>query len=293
MAKKIDLHIHSICSDGRMTPLEIFEEANRRGMGLISITDHDSIECQEEAIALSDEYDIFYIQGLELSISFSHPGYRDSKPISLDFLAYGYKISYQPLVRKLTELRDHRTKRAKQILEKINLELLKKGIPSFTHKDMIAIQDSVDGAFGRPHIANYLVKKGIVASRQEAFDEYLVKCNVPKLPLSLSEASELVKGADGKLMLAHPNHPRGTSLIKFTKDLTEQQKIIEEEILPYIDGVECWHSEHDKKTIESYLKFTKRLGLMTSGGSDCHQNPILIGKVEIPPVVAEQFGIDL
>lgn len=290
---KIDLHIHSTCSDGRMSPLEIFKEASKRDMSLISITDHDSIDCQREAILLADEFNILYIQGLELSVTFSHKEYRDSKPISLDFLAYGYNIDYQPLIKKLTELREHRAKRAKEILERINHEFNKKGIPPFTQRDIEVIQDSVEGAFGRPHIANYLVKKGIVTSRQEAFDNYLVRCNVPKLPLSLSEASELIKGAGGKLMLAHPNHPRGTSLIKFTKDLKRQQKIIENEMLPFIDGIECWHSEHDKNTINSYIQFAKRLKLMTSGGSDCHQNPVLIGSVNIPSLVAEQFGIDL
>ena len=69
-----------------------------------------------------------------------------------------------------------------------------------------------------------MVKKGVVNARQEAFDSYLVKCNVPKMPLSLEEASTLIKEAGGKLFMAHPNHPRGTSLIKFTRDLTLQQK---------------------------------------------------------------------
>ena len=140
---KIDLHIHSTCSDGRMTALEIFKEASKRDMDLISITDHDSIDCQREAILLADEFDILYIQGLELSVTFSHKECRDLKPISLNFLAYGYNIDYQPLVKKLKELREHRTKRATEILEKINHEFNKKGIPAFTQRDIDVIQDSV------------------------------------------------------------------------------------------------------------------------------------------------------
>ena len=86
---KIDLHIHSKnCSDGRMILEEIFEEASRRNVDLISITDHDSIDCQEPAKILADQYGIRYLYGLELNVSFSHPEYRNSKPISLDFLAY-------------------------------------------------------------------------------------------------------------------------------------------------------------------------------------------------------------
>ena len=290
---KIDLHIHSNCSDGKMSLKEIFKEAHNRGIEVVSITDHDSIDCQAEAIALAEEYKIHYLTGLELSVSFSHPKFRDSKPISLDFLAYDYDTEYAPLVSKLNELREYRVKRAEQILEKINVELAKEELPAFTHKDLDAIQDSVDGAFGRPHIANYLIKKGLVADKQEAFDKYLVKCNVPKMPLSLYEASELIKGAGGKLLLAHPNHPRGTSLIKFTDDLNEQQAIIEESMLDYIDGVECWHSEHDELTRESYCKFAKKLGIICSGGTDCHQQPVIMGTLNIPGYIADQFNIDL
>ncbi|MCD6569464.1 MAG: PHP domain-containing protein [Deltaproteobacteria bacterium] len=288
---KIDLHIHSKDgSDGKMSLEQIFEEASRRGIDLISITDHDSIHCQEFAKRLADRYGICYIYGVELNVTLTHPAYNDSKPISLDFLAYQYDIHYQPLVQKLIKLREFRKVRAEKILENINKELIKEGLKGFTHKDIEEIQSTVDGSFGRPHIANYMVKKGIVASKQKAFDKYLVKCNVPKMPLSLAEASELVHGAGGKLILAHPNDPNGTSLISFTRDLHEQFKIIKETMLPYIDGIECWHSRHDKNTTESYLAFAKKMGLMVTGGSDCHQQPILMGTVDAPDWVAEQFG---
>ena len=270
---------------------DIFKEACNRNIEMLSITDHDSIDCQAEAMALAEEYKILYISGLELSVLFKHPKHRDLKPISLDFLAYDYDIGYAPLVSKLNELRKHRVKRAGQILEKINMELSREDIPSFTNKDLEAIQDSVDGAFGRPHIAEYLIKKGLAADKQDAFDKYLVRCNVPKMPLSLNEASDLIKRAGGKLLLAHPNHPRGTSLIKFTDNLDEQQQIIEESMLDFIDGIECWHSEQDESTSESYLAFAERLGLMVSGGTDCHQQPVIMGTLDIPGYIAEQFNI--
>jgi predicted metal-dependent phosphoesterase TrpH len=290
---KIDLHIHSKnCSDGRMTLEEIFEAASRRHVDLISITDHDSIDCQEPAKILADRYDIRYVYGLELNVNFSHPEYKNSKPISLDFLAYQYDIHHPPLVEKLSELRAYRRKRAGQILDKINQELLKENLEEFTDRDLEEIQNGVDGAFGRPHIANYMVRKGIVANKQEAFNKYLVKCNVPKMPLSLPEASSLVKGAGGNLILAHPNDPNGTSLVSFTASLDAQQKIIRELMLPYIDGVECWHPRHDQETINAYLAFAKSEGLMVTGGSDCHQQPLVLGTVSVPTYVAEQFDLD-
>jgi predicted metal-dependent phosphoesterase TrpH len=288
---KIDLHIHSRCSDGRLTPNAIFKQAVKKGLSLISITDHDSIDCQVDAGIMAKRYGINYLYGLELNVSFSPPGYKDLKPISLDFLAYQYDIHSKPLVVKLDELREYRKKRAEKILDNINRELDKQRLKEFTHNDLEKIEKSVHGAFGRPHIADYMVHKGIVSSRKEAFSRYLVKCNVPKMPLTLTEASRLVRGAGGKLFLAHPNHPRGTSLIKISADLREQQKIIKQDMIPYIDGVECWHSAHDQKSTASYIKFAQETGLMVTGGSDCHQQPLLIGTVDVPDYVAKQFNI--
>jgi len=291
---KIDLHIHSKdCSDGKMSLPEIFQEAHRRAVEVISITDHDSIDCQESAEALASRFGIHYISGVELNIAFSHPQYRESKPVSLDMLGYQYDIHNPALTEKLQELRDYRRKRAEQILEKINLELAKNHIELFTQKDLEAIEETVDGSFGRPHIANYMVEKGIVRDRQAAFDHYLVKCNVPKMPVSLQEASELIRGAGGKLVFAHPNNPKGTSLVTLTKSIKEQHRIIKEKMLPYLDGIECWHSIHDRVTNSAYLNFAKQEGLMVTGGSDCHQQPVIIGTVHVPPFVAEQFGIHL
>ena len=289
----IDLHIHSNSSDGKMTIEEIFQEASRRGIRAISITDHDSIDCQEYAAPLAEKYRIKYIHGLELNVSFVHQDYNNSKAVPLDFLAYQYDILYQPLINKLKDLRDFRKKRAEIILEKINIEFRRENIPEFTSADMKEIEGSVDGSFGRPHIADYMVRKGIVSSRQRAFDRYLVKCNVPKMPLSLEEASELVKGAGGKLVLAHPNNPKGTSLIGLSHDINVQQKIIKESMIKYIDGLECWHPSHDKKTIDSYLYFAKNEKILVTGGSDCHQQPVIMGAMNVPIYVVKQFGINI
>lgn len=286
---KIDLHIHSSCSDGRMTVEQVFKEACSQGIRAISITDHDSIECQNRSALLAQEYKMRYIHGLELSITYSHPEYTNSKSISLDFLAYQYDIDNPALVKRLEQLRMHRKKRAEQILEKINIELSSEGKDIFTVTDIENIENSVDGAFGRPHIADYMVKKKVVNNRQEAFDRYLVRCNVPKMPLTLQEASDLVKGAGGKLFFAHPNHPRGTSLVKLTKDIKAQHRIIENGILPFIDGIECWHSAHDNETIKAYTEFSREHNLLMSGGSDCHQQPVIMGTVDVPEFVLKQF----
>ena len=110
------------------------------------------------------------------------------------------------------------------------------------------------------------------------------------MPLPLPEASRLVREAGGKLILAHPNDLHGTSLVALTSSLEEQQRIIRDSMLPYIDGIECWHSRHDPDTIAAYLEFAGKEKLMVTGGSDCHQQPLLMGTVNVPTYVAEQFG---
>jgi predicted metal-dependent phosphoesterase TrpH len=289
---KIDLHIHSKNgSDGKWDLKEIFAEAAKRDISFLSITDHDSLQGQGEAIRLAKKYGMKYITGIEMNITLTHPVYTRGKATSLDFLGYGFNIANEPLNQKLKTLRDYREKRAEQILENINREFRKEGIPGLTHEDMKAIQESVDGSFGRPHIANYLIKKGIVTSKQEAFDRYLVRCDVPKMPLSLEEASMLVRGAGGKLVLAHPNDTNGTSLAVLAKSPAEQQEIIREVMIPLIDGIECWHTTHDTLTSSSYLEFVLDQGLIATGGSDCHQQPVIMGGVAVPDCVAGQFGV--
>jgi predicted metal-dependent phosphoesterase TrpH len=289
----IDLHIHSkSCSDGNLTVEEIFREAKNRGIGLMSITDHDSIGCQEKATALARQNGIGYVAGVELNVIFSHPRYHKGKPVPLDFLGYQFDTKNRQLRDKLQQMAKYREERAAMILDKINAEFEKEEIEKLTKNDMEKIQDSADGVLGRPHIADYLVGKGIVKTKQEAFDKYLVKCDVPKYPLYIEEASRLVKNAGGIIVLAHPNDPHGTSLATLTRSLSEQTEIIEESFLRYVDGVECWHPRNGLQTTKHYVEFARKNGLIMTGGSDCHQKPILMGTVKIPEYVAEQFSFE-
>jgi predicted metal-dependent phosphoesterase TrpH len=285
---KIDLHIHTKTgSDGNLSIEDVFQEAKNRNIDLISITDHDSVDCQKRAISLARKHGMSYITGIELNVTFHYP--EGNKDVSLDFLGYEYDIGNQELKSKLRLIQKHRERRACQILQNLNIEFDKEGIERFTEEDLKKIEDSVDGVFGRPHIANYLIEKGIVKDKQEAFDKYLVRCDVPKYPLSLTEASKLIRNAGGILVHAHPNDPNGTSLVSITHDLEEQTKVIEKYMLQYIDGVECWHPRHNEKTTAHYVEFARKHKMVMTGGSDCHQKPLLIGTLNIPNWVAEQF----
>ncbi len=286
---KIDLHVHSKSSDGAFTVAQIVEEANRRKIQFLSITDHDSIGCQPVAADLVTKAGIRYVTGVELNVTFSHPKYKEGKSISLDFLGYQFDPENQQLRTKLDQMVKYREERAAKILNNLNNEFEKEDVPKLTKTDFDTIQASIDGTLGRPHIADYLVKKGIFKSRQEAFDKYLVKCDVPKYPLLLDEAARLIHDAGGKLALAHPNDPHGTSLAVLTKSLSEQTMIVQDSMLTFIDGIECWHSRNDAETTAHYIKFAEENNLLKTGGSDCHQKPILMGTVNIPAYVAKQF----
>jgi len=288
----IDLHIHSkSCSDGNLTVEELANEAKVRNIGLMSITDHDSVSCQEKALDLTRKNGIRYISGVELNVTFSHPKFQEGKSISLDFLGYQYDVKDKHLKDKLEQTAKYRKERAAKILDNLNAEFEKEGIEKLTQNDFEELQASVDGVIGRPHIADYLVRKRIVRTRQEAFDKYLVKFDVPKYPLYIEEASRLVRNAGGKLVFAHPNDPHGTSLVTLTKSLPEQTDIIEDSIIRHINGIECWHPRNDALTTNHYIKFAKKHGLIMTGGSDCHQKPILMGTVKIPDYVADQFRL--
>src|SRR5208283_3250823 len=202
-----DLHIHSNASDGRLSVQEIFKEAKNRNINFMAITDHDSIGCQTQAVSTAKKELIRYITGVELNVIFTHPKYHEGKAVSLDFLGYQFDANNKAFESKLETMAKYREERAAKILDNLNTEFKKEHIEALTKDDLRQIEESVDGVLGRPHIADYLVKKNIVKTRQEAFDKYLVKFDVPKYPLYLEEASKLVRDAGGKLVLAHPNDP--------------------------------------------------------------------------------------
>jgi predicted metal-dependent phosphoesterase TrpH len=99
----------------------------------------------------------------------------------------------------------------------------------------------------------------------------------------------LIHQAGGVIVLAHGNDPGGTSLVTITTDLKHQTRIIAENMLEYINGLEVWHPRHDDATVAAYLGLTRQHQLICTGGSDCHQKPIIMGSVNVPQEVARQF----
>lgn len=163
------------------------------------------------------------------------------------------------------------------------------GLTPLSETELVELRRRVGGSLGRPHLADLLVQKGYVRDRKEAFLRYLENLNLPKYPISLEECSCLIRKAGGKVILAHPGDPRGTSLRKFYSDPNQMVLHIQRHMLPYLDGIECWHSRHDKATSHILYNYTKDKKLLATGGSDCHQNPVIMGTVQIPSEALRNF----
>ncbi|RMF54319.1 PHP domain-containing protein [Candidatus Woesearchaeota archaeon] len=253
-----DLQIHSTASDGSLTPFQLVKKAKELGLKAISITDHDTIAGLDEAIQAGKEFGVEIIPGVELSVKFH------GKEIHL--LGYMFDKDNAFLRKKLGEFQKKRVGRIKRIVEKVNSYLVKEGKPTLDFNEMIK---GVSGSAARPHLARYMVKKGLVKDWDEAFDKYLVRFNSPKYNLSVEEAVELMAKSGGKLFIAHPGSAR-KSLTEITPDLNAQKKLIRELAGLGIKGIECYYPDHDEKAKSFYLSTAKELGLLTSGGSDWH-----------------------
>ncbi len=315
---KIDLHIHSNNSDGEFSVKEIINEASLRGIGILSITDHDNIDGQLEAKRLTKDEGIRYTNGVELNVIFSDTDITQGKDISLDLLGYDFDTQDKKFQQTLKKIRDFRLKRIEKIFKNINAEFKKESINKLEPDDLKGFIKSVDGTIGRPHLAQFLITKGKVNSIQEAFDKYLIKCDEPKYRFLIEEAAETIRNIGGNAVLAHPNDWHGTSLTKLSenryKELTNspiknkegytdaylkwldsdvnlswQKELIENKLIDYLDGIECWHSRHGPYTSKFFYKFTKQQGLLATGGSDCHQHPIMMGNIAIPKEILTRF----
>jgi len=189
----IDLHLHTLASDGRLTPTELIQLVAKQGLKTISITDHDSTEGLAEAYEAAKEFpDLRIIPGIEMSADL--PG--NEVHVLGYFLDY-HDVEFQA---SLTEFRRGRVDRAQIMVEK--LEALGKPV------DWERVQHFAgDGSVGRPHIALAMVEAGYFKEPKEAFEEYLGNDGLayydrPKLnPI---ESVEMITRVGGVPVLAHP-----------------------------------------------------------------------------------------
>jgi predicted metal-dependent phosphoesterase TrpH len=252
MKKCVDLHLHSLYSDGLHPPSELVRMAAEKGLQAIAIADHDSVEGIDEAMAAGERLGVEVIPAVELSVSFR--GYRDVHLL-------GYLIDHHdPLfAARLEEFRIRRDDRGRAILERINARL------SWEKKGSIAYEEVLEvagGAVGRPHIARVLMGKGLARSIEYAFEKYLEPCNVPKFQIHIADAIVEVKRIGGVSVLAHPP--------SISKNLVTLKNIIHNLSEMGLDGLELFSNMCYKEDIIYFNNLATQLGLLVTGGSDYH-----------------------
>jgi len=246
----IDLHTHSVRSDGTNTVTENVALARERGLAGIAVTDHDTTAGLEEADAAAAGTDLRIVPGIEFSAE--HDG------ASLHVLAYWIDPSDPELVAELRRLTDTRFRRGELMVEK--LQSLGYEI-SFERVREIAGDDLV----ARPHIAQAMVEAGIVSTEKDAFDRFISDggpAYVPKHALAPMDALALIRGAGGVCVLAHPAMWKGNGAVP--------DELIEAMAAGGMGGLEVDHPDHDPEQRAHYRALAERLDLVATGASDCH-----------------------
>lgn len=245
----IDLHTHSIFSDGTLSPSDLAVRARLRRVEVLSLTDHDTTEGLPEFLEACSREKIRGITGVELSAE---------APYTLHILGYNIGLASEELEGKLCYIRRKRTERNRQMCQK----LTDLGIP--VSMDEVS-RESGGEVVARPHFARVLVRKGLVPDIRTAFRDYLgdgAPGVVPKVRLSAQECIEAISSAGGVAVLAHP----------VQTGLDEER--LEELLLQLkgggLWGLECFSSHHDSQTIFRCLKMASRLDLQPTAGSDFH-----------------------
>jgi predicted metal-dependent phosphoesterase TrpH len=250
---KIDLHTHSTYSDGTDKPSELINKALAAGITIIGLTDHDSISGWQEATN-SLRPGISLVPGAEISC-------QTSDGISVHILGLLFDSGNSELMNALEKTRENRHGRMEKIIARIN----EAGI-DITMNDVLA-QLSDGATLGRPHLADALVKKGVVASRDEAFTQMLhnnSKYYVSHYSPTPEAAIALIKSAGGVSVIAHPmaSHRGRTISLETFGSLIDSG----------LDGIEVDHRDHSPDEKKQLIALANGSNLVMTGASDYHGN---------------------
>ncbi|HEY2802978.1 MAG TPA: PHP domain-containing protein [Actinomycetota bacterium] len=270
---RIDLHVHTNRSDGTFTPTEAVKLAAERGLDGIALTDHDTTEGLAEGRAAADEAGIELLSGVEFSAEYEKQ--------SIHVLGYFMDLDDAAFQEELTRLRDDRFRRGEMIVEK--LQELGYDI-SFDRVREIA----EGGNIVRPHIAQAMVEAGIVPTEKDAFTEEFIadggRAGVNKHALDPVDAVDLIVGAHGVCVLAHPG--------MWGDQTSVPDELIEAMASRGMGGLETDHTDHTPEQREKYRAIAERLGVVPTGGSDCHgtrYDPIRMGSFTTDPARVEEL----
>jgi len=268
IAYPIDLHTHSLRSDGALSPADLIRRAADRGVSVLSLSDHDTLAGVAEAVAAGDALGVRVIPASELN--------TESEWGDAHVLGYFIDPADEPLEARLRWLRESRGRRIELMVEKLNQ------LGYSVSLDRV-LEIAQGGALGRPHLAEALLEKGYVRSYEESFDTILAKGSpayVARVGLSPLEAVALVRTHGGVPSLAHPGTVVGL------------EALLPKMVAAGLAGIEAYYGEHSPEMTERCLALARTHGLVPTGGSDFHgrgEHGVDLGAVFVPPETIEML----
>ena len=247
MAATIDLHLHTLASDGRLTPTELIQLVAEQGLKTVSITDHDTTNGLAEAYEAAEAFpDLRIIPGIEMS--------ADIPGDEVHVLGYFLEYEDPEFQAQLLEFRRGRVDRAKMMVEKLDT------VGVHIEWEQV-LKFAGDGTVGRPHIALAMVEAGYCKEPKDAFDEYLGRNGLayaerPKM--TPAEGVEMIKKVGGVPVLAHPT---------FMNDLEAGISNLKQAGLL---GMEVYYAKYDDDTVRHLARLAREYDLIPCGGSDYH-----------------------
>jgi|TARA_B100001971_G_C18252178_1_gene579160 hypothetical protein len=285
MLEKIDLHCHTIASDGELTPEGLVDLAVEKKLRAIAVTDHDSLASIKPAVEYSKDKNIEIISGIEISCD--DPLFDHDK---IDILGLLVDYNNKTLIGLIRHINKKRDENKREIIKKLN--------SLGFEVDFDEIKKTAKGTFGRPHIAKFLMKKypDKFSSVRDVFDKYIGAGKAafvkPMGFIPIKDAVRIIKEAGGVSILSHPGiYPREDS-IRLIDYFIENGGEGIETYYPY--HIICPDLELDEKgnndLIDFYRDIAKSKQVLESGGNDFHGDyrPSL-GIVNIPYSVLENM----
>ncbi|MDQ7041227.1 MAG: PHP domain-containing protein [Rhodothermus sp.] len=259
--RRADLHLHTCCSDGRLTPAELIDRAHEAGLYCVAITDHDTIAGLAEAEQAAARRGMVVVPGVELSVQV------DDEEVHL--LGYFFDPAHPALNEALKAYQEARVQRFEAMLARLQ----KAGVSLAADQVRTTVGRGVPG---RPHVAQALVAAGYATSYTEAFQRYLLPDGpgyVPKPAWTAAEAVAILHEAGGIAVLAHP----GAHL---------RDQVFRALLEAGLDGIEVMHPSHSYYLVQHYRQVARDFGLLETGGSDYHghraHDDTLLGTYTIP-----------
>ena len=260
MAGAVDLHSHTTASDGTFTPAELVQEASRRGVRVLAVTDHDSTEGLGEAMAEALRHPpLLIVPGIEINCDVA----------GAEIHVLGYCMDYDlPWFRDFCR---HQREERRARVHRMSERLAELGMPIDPERVFAIVRE---GSAGRPHVARAMVERGYVKTVREAFDKYLAAGkpgHVPRAKLLPEEAVRLIRKAGGVPVFAHPG-------------VAARDELIPDLVAAGLMGIESYYPEHTPGQTGTYVQICKELGLVATGGSDFHGPRVRAGSLGTPSV---------